>query len=220
MFVGFICGALLPGKKAIGDPWAWDAIQSTLEAFRDELFQPGVLFHNRVTLFRHKIWIWWAWPRRHKCWPWGFAISGRRCWPLVWLTLVPAARSSHVTQKSSALFLCPTDNPDDAEGIAGQAYVQKATIAVSGLPNLANHPTAEDIKAYAEKGYITESMASDRIHQGRILARSFAAFPIEKKGIPWGVVVLDSRDEYGIKDKQSAHYRTIAGVLKKLVERA
>lgn len=175
-------------RKYLGPPWVWDTIHSTIGYFRDDVFdkvQNPTEDHHRVTLFRyHKRWRW------SLCkWPW----SG-------WLVAV--ARSGHQTQAKRPAFRAP-DSSDDSQGVAGLAWGMKDWQFVpkkgeSPLPDVLGDQTEENMQTYAERTNVKVRWLKHEIHKDKHPAMSFAAFRVQVKGKPWGVIVLDSREPEGI----------------------
>ena len=188
-------------RRLIGPPWAWDAVRNFLDRFQEYLFeQEGPKHHHRVTLFKRTRFRW------SLCrWPW----SG-------WL--VPIARSGHATQKTSTAFLAP-DKADLAEGVAGQAWVRDESVVVSDLPNIGgNNPSDKNLDRYAVRTWVSKRW----LRRNKQHARFFCGIPVEVRGKPWGVIVLDSRNPNPevVKDNRNAlrFYRFAGSVLGKLIE--
>lgn len=203
----------------IGEPWAWETVQTTLEELQSHAFKQNTdpLHHHRVTLFKHERCrfriCFGQW--RHKFWPWGRRRGPCSGW------LVPVARTGHTTQKTKTVFLAP-DDADAAEGIAGQAWNRSVMIPVSGLPDLNAERTEANISDYASRTWLSRELVKQRIHMGLPTARSYLGIPIEVKGRKWGVLVLDSRDPNGIKLPKGLTYDTykvMAKFLERLLER-
>ena len=202
----------------IGPPWVWGAIHAVLNEFREHAFHAtGVrdpLHYHRVTLFRfcRCRWLFPLHSWRSVCWPWGV---GR--WPWSgWL--VPVARSGHTTKTRSTIFLAP-DDADCAEGIAGQTWTTNTTLPVSNLPLINEEASPEDIGFYAQQTFVTEQWIRARIAV-KALPRSLHGIPVEVNGRLWGVLVLDSRSEAGIKMNRAGKLVSVMGVvLDKLLER-
>jgi hypothetical protein len=179
----------------MGPPWVWRSVQKLLDKLRDEVFdiadEEGV-YAQRVTLFRRHRFLWWIWPWRRWFWPWG-------SWRCPWSGwLVPVARSGHTTQKSRAIYLAP-DDADNAEGIAGQAWVGNCTIRVIGLPDLNGESGARVIREYARQTFVSETWLRRRIKAKKACPRALCGFPVEVNRAIWGVIVLDSRRPDSIK---------------------
>jgi hypothetical protein len=182
-----------------------------LDEYRREFFdkQPGIdgqprHFH-RITLYRYA----WHWCFR------GLPWSG-------WL--VPVARSGHTSRSGLPTFKAPINKPDDAEGIAGQAWVNWGTVTLSDLPDMhENTPSDESVAEYARQAWVSEKWLRRRIGtSGRSNARSFLGIPVDVKGKKWGVLVVDSRISAEIVNPETLGqnpYRTMMGVLVRLIER-
>jgi len=110
------------------------------------------------------------------------------------------------------------DQADRAQGIAGRTWAGKGIVAVDGLPDLGNNPTEEAISDYANRTFVSFKWLKRWIKKEHP-SRSFQGVPIEVKGKPWGVVVLDSRDERPIGPKARREYNALAKVLGAILER-
>jgi len=73
---------------------------------------------------------------------------------------------------------------------------------------------------YAKGTFTSEELVRARLRDGTMLARSFVAIPIEKRGARWGVVVLDSEDPKGVRRNRVAAIESLAFAIGKLLERA
>lgn len=190
--------ALKFGTSTVGSPWLWDAVHVALNELRDcafESFKDEPVHYHRATLFKKK--------------------TGPSFRTKHWRTarLVPIERSGHTTQRTSVLFLIP-DDADHAEGVAGLTWAQDGVYRVSELPDLSADPPSDDWKRYAEAtGVTVEWLRQERPH-----ARSFCGIPVQIKGKPWGVIVLDSRNPQKIEGDDA--YALSARVLGKLLEKA
>lgn len=211
-----LCGG---GCSVIGPPWVWATIHSILNEFREHAFRAETtgdpLHYHRVTLFKHVRMKWWlsheSW--RSRFWPWG---KGRYPWS-GWL--VPVARSGHTTKSSSTVFLAP-DDADHAEGVAGKTWALNSTLPVSKLPNLQDSPNQEQIADYSRRTFASEDWLRTRLGNDKPLPQSLHGIPVEVKGKPWGVLVLDSRSANGVKMARAGRLVSVVGViLDNLLER-
>lgn len=181
----FVGGMAQYFSNRIGSPGNWQIVQYLLDLYREEIFnkdentkEDAEHFH-RVTLFKHFSWR-WALVR----WPW----SG-------WV--VPVARSGSTTRTKIQCFHASKERPDDAEGVAGQTWVRNRPVLVSALPDLSiENPQNTDIQEYAKRAYVTEEWIRNRMRTNRrgLQCRSLFGVCIEAKGVPWGVLVIDSRN--------------------------
>jgi len=80
---------------------------------------------------------------------------------------------------------------------------------------LDGNPRKKAIKDYAAQTWVTEEWLAHK----KCLARSFCGIPVEIRGKPWGVIVLDSRNPGEISKDAVDHYTQIARTLAKLLER-
>lgn len=180
-------------KKLLGPPWIWRAVHSLLTEYREYVFsdiQEAAPHHHRVTLFRKRFDFWF--------------LPG-------WLMCVE--RSGHTTRKRIPIFKAPADNPDEAEGVAGTTWVENRIIPVNDLPDLSSNFYEAQIMEYAGKSWVSEEW----VRKHRPLARSLCGIPVEVKGKPFGVIVLDSRNPDGIKVDYDK-FNLIAKSLGKLLE--
>lgn len=196
-------------SNRIGSPDNWRIVQYLLDLYREEVFnkdestkEDAEHFH-RVTLFKHLKWR-WAFVR----WPW----SG-------WV--VPVARSGSTTRTKIQCFLTSKERPDDAEGVAGKTWASNREVKVCGLPDLSiDNPPENDIMEYAKKAFVTKEWICNRMRTNRrgLPCRSLLGICIEAKGIPWGVLVIDSRHPEPSRLK-SPKLKTYNDILSKLLEK-
>lgn len=186
------------GRRAVGEPYRWRGVHQALDELRDHVFgghDDDPLHYHRVTLFKYHQWR----PCLRK-WPW----SG-------WL--VPVERSGHTTQSVSVRFKAP-DEADQAEGVAGATWSRMSTVRVSGLPELGDHPTRDQVHEYADETFVSRDWVEDHLPT----CRSLCGIPVEVNGKPWGVIVLDSRSPKPIKKEYDPEFRMVAGFLSSLLE--
>ena len=173
-------------RDAIGPPWVWTVVQRVLDQFQELAFadRSGPKHHHRVTLFRIARFSkpWRRWP-------------GRRY-------LVPVARSGHATMQCSVVFRIP-DSADNAEGVAGRTWAERKVVPVSGLPAITGAVPDEVRHEYARKTWVSRKWLRAWAEPA---ARSFLGIPVEVGGKPWGVIVLDSRDERPIGQRTIRTY--------------
>ena len=204
---------------AIGPPWVWATVHSILDEFRGHAFRTETfsdpLHYHRVTLFKY-VGVKFLLAReswRSRFWPWG---KGRYPWS-GWL--VPITRSGHTTKISSTVFLAP-DDADNAEGIAGQTWALNSSLPVKDLPDLQGNPTQEQIVDYGRRTFVSEDWLRTRLGNDKPLPQSLHGIPVEVKGKPWGVLVLDSRSADGVKMARAGRLVSVVGViLNNLLER-
>jgi len=191
--------------KAIGNPWVREAVQHVLDAMHEHGFgsEDGrELFYDRVTLFRYRKYCW-------KFWRVGIPWGG---------FLIPYARSGHFFSNPSVIFRVP-ENCDDAQGVAGQAYVSGATLVIQELPDVSKKvaPTDSDYKTYAEKTWVADQW----LREERSTARALLALRVVVNGKPWGVIVVDTRaTTIPNETKIIASYTLVAKVLGELLDRS
>lgn len=196
-----LAGAVGVAKRRLGDPARWQAVHEVLTIFREQIFKgansPRQQDH-RVTLFKHYRFL--MWPPR---------------WPITeWLK--PVERSGHTSQNSKTLFRAPSDDADLCEGIAGLAWCEDKSVHQDQLPDVcADSATDSEFERYARQ----TNMNIDQVKQLRPRARSFYAIRVEVKNEPWGVIVIDSRDErFATKSKMNTEYQYVGRLLAKQLE--
>lgn len=200
-------------NSLIGSPGNWRIVQHILDQYREEVFgkdentkEDAEHFH-RITLFKHSKWR-WALER----WPW----SG-------WV--VPVARSGSRTKTNIQCFLASKECPDDAKGVAGQTWARNREVTVCGLPDLSiDNPPENDIIEYAKKAFVTEVWIRNRMRTNRrgLQCRSLLGICIEVKGVPWGALVIDSRNpEPSLLKKATKNQKLQAykDILSRLIEK-
>jgi hypothetical protein len=195
-------------RSRIGTNVVWQTVQYLLDQYREELFgskDDQAQFFHRITLFKHVKWHWGL-----VRWPW----SG-------WM--IPVARSGNKTRKYIAKFRASSDDPDNAEGIAGQAWANERPLQIYGLPDINTNDTSEDdLNEYASKGLVQVSWLQKRKKKNKNNARSMLGIPVEVKGKTWGAMVVDSRradeilSETALKKQK---YKNLVNILGKLLEK-
>lgn len=200
-----------------GDPWIWDKLQVLLDKFQEIAFSSyanHIKDHHRVTLFKYKKWHWRiSTPMTKGTWPW---TKDRLPWS-GWL--IPILRSGRTSQKTKAVFMAP-DNGNLAEGVAGKAWVANNIIVAPNLPNLSSSSSDQQIARYAKRTTCPAPIVKDYVARGRDLPRSIGAIPIEVNNVPWGVLVLDSREEKGVTPELLNSYTLIVNSISQLLEKA
>lgn len=123
------------------------------------------------------------------------------------------------------MLLASKEHPDDAEGVAGQTWARNRTVIVSDLPDLnIDNPQETDIIEYAKRAFVTKEWICNRMQTNRrgLQCRSLFGICIEVKGIPWGVLVIDSRNPEPSRLRKSyknAKLEAYKDILSKLLER-
>lgn len=196
---------ILQGVKTwVGDPTVWETIHKLLEEMRTKAF-PDVTadHHHRVTLFQHKRW----------CWKSLFEKDTLGGW------LVPVERSGNTTQNPTVFFYAPKDNPDAAQGVVGLVWASQGALSMQRLPELTGDSKEVHFSLYAEKTRCSEQHLRDKVARGKVLARSFWGTVVRRKGVVWGVVLIDSRDSE-LPDEQeiSETFKPIGVCINKLLE--
>jgi hypothetical protein len=228
-----LCGLIVIlvelSERIYGSAKIWAVVHHILDEMHSCIFPPDCnKAENRVTLFQakrfHLTWPWRAWP------PWG-------CW------LVPVERSHHLTRKSHACFQVKDNG--EAEGVAGQVYVQRTCIHIENLPNIfpdsggnlpklnlkfwfyknfwkarfLNDKQKKAIKIYSTKTWANESKIIRQRVAKKNLTRFLCGLTVDVEGQIWGVIVVDSRTGKLLDKVQIAtFFNENAGVLSKLLE--
>jgi hypothetical protein len=203
------------GRTRIASPDAWDMVQYLLDKYREDTFgkdeetkEHPEHFH-RITLYKHVHWRW-----VFVVWPWS-----------EWL--VPVARSGSTTKTHIPCFRGSRNNPDKAEGVAGQTWAQvKSRVSVFNLPDISmERPDPADVKLYAKMSFVSEKWVWKQIRKQERgpQARALLGSPVEAKGRDWGVLVIDTRSPASIRLKQvfksptfQAHSAVLSRVLDKV----
>ncbi len=216
--VAFLLIALGQLSRRLGDPATRMLAQHVLNLYQRQIFPESDHTHyHRITVFKHTAICGlfaihrpvrgrWYWPWGKNAWPW----SG-------WL--VPILRSGHTNQKPSSIFLAPENEPDRAEGIAGNAWSRNNTVHVSNLDKMVAESSPAKRREYAEKTFTPVELIDLYIRANKPIGRSFAAFPIEVKGNVWGVVVIDSRAPDGVTNENLSMVTPMLAILSRLFER-
>lgn len=131
--------------------------------------------HHRLTLFR----------------------ANSRCTKL---TIV--ARSGEATHDSRTEWRIDPNDEKKCQGIAGMAWFLGTHVVVPGanepdLPELTSDTSENHLSDYARRTMTT----IEDCRQQLWAARSYAALQIRVSGRRWGVLVLDSRDPKGARDR-------------------
>lgn len=186
-----IGGIAQVSRSRIGHPAVWDIVQYILDDFQERMFRKSRVqreepqHFNRITLYKHMNFYWGL-----VKWPW----SG-------WM--IPVARSGFTTKSKISKFKASANQPDDAEGIAGQTMVQTQTIYIPELPDI-NHksPVEKDMREYANQGLVSYDWVLKRKAK-KHCPLSLLGIPVLVNGKPWGTIVFDSRRPKAINDRRA-----------------
>jgi len=115
------------------------------------------------------------------------------------------------------------NDPDNAEGVAGQTFVRRRTIPVSQLPEINAESSEKDLETYCRRAFVPYEWVKKRLNNKtpRAMPRSLLGIPVEVGGDPWGALVVDSRSEGEISRKSAlntARFKTLTNVLSKLLQ--
>lgn len=177
-------------KGATQSPREWEAIHVALDEFKRSVFGDDGTHNDRVTLFKHHGW---------------------RLFPLRGGCLVAVERSGHLYRKSSVVFRAG-DDPDQAEGVAGRTWGRDGIVSVANLPD----PGAWSPEAKSE--YAKETWVTERwLDEEKPLSRSLCGIPLEVRGQPWGVIVLDSRAPDDIAARARGPREMVVRIVAKLL---
>lgn len=215
-----------------------------LDCFRDVVFPdlPANIpkHENRVTIFQKVDFLAMPSPRRGwLVWPWGLWHSAWSGW------LVVKYRSGHVTLDSRTAFIAPASG--NAEGVVGQAW-ECGAFRARGLPNLNSeeyvgyyrgswyrfrewvnlgNPTTKRYVALREKihDYAAATRNPPRLVWKRL--KSGRTIPLSILGIllydvydrVWGVLVVDSSNEFECMDSEDPKFRKALRELNKELKR-
>ena len=201
-------------RSHIGSPETWVLVQYILDQYRDEMFgkdnetkEDPQHFH-RVTLYKATRWRWALvrWPGSE------------------WV--VPVARSGSTTKTKIPCFRASRNDPNAAEGVAGQTWARVSRLVPAfELPDLnMEHPNQADIETYARKTFVSNEWVRRQIRKQKRgpQARALLGIPVEAKGNSWGVLVVDSRSSQPIQLKKvfkSPSFQAHSGVLSRLLEK-
>lgn len=188
-------------RKMIGDPAVIDVVHELLTTYRNKIVSErgsNLEHHHRVTLFRHREWA-MVWRR----WPW-------QGW------LIPEIRSGETTRNPSCRFKASSDAPDEAEGVAGLAWVSSKDVEISSLPDV-SFPNATE-EAVADYARITK-LSPQAIRKMKPHARSFHAFKVHLSNKRWGVIVIDSKSASLNRGKINEGYNQLMPSLGVLLKR-
>lgn len=202
---GGVMVASISGAIRRHDPVPMDAANAILGEIQDALFGDtgDDDAHHRITLFERVRFQLAVTQDSNGKWrgPWSH-----------WL--VPMARSGHGSQITNVRFLCP-DDTDNAQGVAGRAWARKEAVGVEDLLTISRSSSEDDLHSYAESTYVSVKWVRKR----RPRARSLMGFRVEdKKGEPWGVLVIDSRSPTLDTKVAQQQFNAYAPVLAILVE--
>lgn len=192
--------------KTIGSQETWETLHELLDSLHAAVFTgPGYAIPDE-----HKVTIFKAVKVCSHDRPFDYLTAPFRRNPR-WLR--PVVRSGHTSQDTNTCFRL-YDDAGKCEGIAGQAWAQSRVVAVSDLPNVALKPYAYEIRSYAGRSFVSE----DRVKEKKPKSRALLAMPILVKGVPWGVLVFDSRNPAKIRyEEVEEMYRVISKHLNTLI---
>lgn len=140
--------------------------------------------------------------------------------------MIPVERSGQTTKSRIPRFRASANDPDRAQGVAGQAWVRSRPVSVSDLPDISTRwPTDAECELYASKGLVTKEWVYKRKFDKKKQQsnpRALFGIPIEVEGKTWGGVVVDSRspDEIPIEpwlEHPRYSFKTLGGTLSKLL---
>ena len=212
-------------KTHFGTSQTWGTVTALLEMYRNRIFEKKECFKtdpahfNRVTLYKFV------------SWRWAFCLWPQSNW------MVPVARTGHTTHNwKIPRFKAPKSNPDLAQGVAGQTFVNNGVMIVHSLPNLNEATTEDEIIDYSRRGFVPPKWVRKRFTSPRFKffakwfnarvnkqpVRSLVGIPIDVKGSPWGAIVIDSRHPEpivaGIKQVSTNEFKMLGQLLSKLLE--
>lgn len=184
-------------KKHYGDPEIWKEIQKLIDSIRSEVFGKvqGYQHHYRVTLYKY----------HHLC-----LTKPRLAW------LLPVVRSGHTSKNDVREFSVDRRKAGCAKGVAGRAWESEGAIHIEQLPDIISNDDEELLREYARLTNVdVEDLMKKKSH-----SQSFWAVRVEKKGEPWGVLVIDTIAPQVSKKNADEAFSHSAQFLSLLLQRA
>jgi hypothetical protein len=188
--------ACATASRVIGEPWLIQCITSILDEFQSRAFTGPSGFdscdEHRVTLYRFKRVVLlsaWSGCEGPFYWPWG---RGNRPWS-GWL--VPLIR---VGPSSPPRTIWLANSERRCHGVCGAAFFGRYTTLEKKspeLPDISNEASPDQIRAYAQKTWVSEATIKKRIAEKRPCARYYLAHRVQVGRKRWGVLLIDSRAE-------------------------
>jgi hypothetical protein len=183
-------------KWLVGNPNLLEALEGLAEEYRAYIFDGKYAkdedrYKHKVTIFEHRKCVYdpVAWLKR-----WWKSGSFRGPWSGL---VVPVARSGHANKSTDVIFSAHEDETK-AEGVAGLTFSQGVIITRLNLPDInANHGVKSD---YVTQSLSPEWLVEKRLRDKKELPLALIGIPIfSSSGAKWGVMVIDSIHEDGIK---------------------
>lgn len=212
-------------------------VGTSLDDFRKAVFRnvpdTEALDHNRVTLFQHVGCVLWIKPFKGALIPWGW---GRHPWS-GWLITKYRSGHATQKSKAVFLAPDDAYNCEGVAGQAWRADRLRVGTAQSPLPNLNNVKSfstfqrfwrefmelcgsksdavreflqvRETVEAYAAATSTTPELVWARMSTRKPIPTSILAIKIlDSKNRPWGVLVMDSCNDYLCTDVDSREFRS------------
>lgn len=202
--------------RKLGDPWVVDLIKFVLNEYQNNAFEVTPeknqipKDHNRITIFRYSTGL-YLFSKKPFSWKNYKKIKFKERY------LAPVLRSGEQSQNSQALFLV-TDDSDTTQGVAGRTWCMQQAMTINKLPDvLGDGKTSRS--NYAAKSFCTLEIIDRHIQEKKPMPRSISAIPLERKGKPWGVIVLDSRYPNGVTERAIDEYRLTVSFISQLLEK-
>jgi len=197
-------------KAQFGTKSNWVNITQVLEEYKKALFDDRPeckndgAYHHRVTLYKYT----------------SFRVALCK-YPLTgWV--VPVARTKHSSLSRIPRYRVPKKDRDKAEGVAGAAYANNTMVPAYDLPIITKSSSDAERAKYSKFGQVSLDWIEKRLKKKKCDIRALTGIPVEVKGEPWGVVVVDSRRPEQIitaeELKDNGHYSSLANMLSKLLE--
>lgn len=129
------------------------------------------------------------------------------------------ARSGHTNQNVLSVFKAPDDG-DNAEGVAGLAWISKQPEYISELSEINTESSDAMIEEYAKDVNVSASFVKRRIAKKRTNPRSLIAIPIEVNNQVKWIVVLDSRSPKDLREIADAAASSYTPIISHLLKGA
>ncbi len=227
----WFCGG--KSKEAlILDRLTTDALDKLRETCFPNLPANEPVDHNRVTVFRHSKCVFWIWPFRGVFVPWGI---GR--WPWSgWLVIFQRSGHVTQSRTTAFLAPDDAQHSEGVAGQAWRRQVYRVGQGERRLPNLrgvhyVGYPrsiwwrirvflgktspeieehlaTCMQVRQYAEATHCSTRFVWQRIRKARPCPTSIVAVPLLNKNKErWGVVVMDSCNQFECVDVHTPEFR-------------
>ena len=223
-------------------------ITETLDGFRKKCF-PDIpsaepIDNNRVTIFKHVKCCWWVRPFRSVCYPWGIGRSPWSGWLVViqrsghqtqrgaavFLAPDDAPMSEGVVGQAWRRGAYRVGRHGrklpNLNGVEYISFIRRAWLSVSSRLNSDTESAKKyrelcsDMTTYATATNTTPAWIWHRIKRKKVIPVSILAIPLlDGNGERWGVLVMDSSNEYECIDTDESAFRTAFRNLQKSLQK-